>query len=245
MLKVLTSAGEIAAARQVLDERGWSALTPAWQAWPRRIGRKLGLPISLAVGDRSKSWDVRLTLEALDQHVGREAGVLDLGAFACEIPPAAARLGFRPVTGIDLDPRLQSMPAAAGVRYDVGDFYDPPVPAASLGAVTALSVIEHGFQPERLLTMLARVLSPGGVFLASFDYWPDPIDTTDVRLFGMSWTIFSRSALEAWLARAGSVGLEPLGPLEWQQPEPVITFAGRCYTFAWLALRKAEGGKGQ
>jgi SAM-dependent methyltransferase len=238
------SAGEVAAARQALDQRGWSALTPTWQVWPRRIGRKLGLPISLAVGDRRKSWDVRLTLEALNQHVERVAGVLDLGAFACEIPPAAARLGFQPVLGIDLDPRLRGMPVAAGVRYEVGDFYDPPVPAASLGAVTALSVIEHGFQPERLVTMLARVLRPGGVFLASFDYWPDPIDTTDVRLFGMSWTIFSRSVLEAWLAQAAGVGLEPLGPLEWQRPDPVIEFVGRRYTFAWLALRKAEEGEG-
>jgi SAM-dependent methyltransferase len=242
VLKVLTSEDEITAARQALDQRGWSVLTPAWQYWPRRIGRKLGLPIGVAVGDQRKSWDVRLTLEALDQYVAREAGVMDLGAFACEIPLAAARLGYRPVTGIDLDPRLVGMPRPEGVRYEVGDFYEPPLPAASLGAVTALSVIEHGFQPERLLTMLARVLRPGGVFLASFDYWPEPIDTSDVSPFGMSWTIFSRNAVEAWLARATSFGLEPLGPLDWQTTEPVIGFAGRRYTFAWLALRKAGVG---
>jgi len=53
--KVLRTQREIDAARDELERRGLSCLSPGWKALPRRLGLVREVP----VGDRIKSWDVR------------------------------------------------------------------------------------------------------------------------------------------------------------------------------------------
>jgi SAM-dependent methyltransferase len=108
-------------------------------------------------------------------------------------------------------------------------------------AVTAMSSMEHGFDPERLLDEVVRLLRPGGLFIASTDYWPQKVDTSDVTLYGMTWTIFDRSDVEAFLAIAARKGLHPIGPLDFAADEAPIFVHGKHYTFGWLALEKRAG----
>jgi SAM-dependent methyltransferase len=192
----------------------------------------------LAVGDPVKSWDVLLSLRAVKRNVARTEPVLDVGACSSEIPCALRRLGYRALYGIDLDARVRDMPDSDMVTWVQGDMLCTPFRDGFFSAVTATSVIEHGFDPDRLAAEVARLLRSGGIFVASTDYWPDKIDTSNVKPLGMPWTIFSADELRAFIERAGKYGLVPDGELSFGADERVVHYADRDYTFAWLALRK-------
>jgi len=232
---VLKHRGQVAEAREEMRRRGFDCATPFLEKVLRRA-RLLG---GVDVGDRAKSWDVLKTVDFIGSRLPKGAPVLDIGAHQCEVLPALHRLGFTNLTGADLNPRIVSMPHADVIRYLCCDFLDLPVEDGAFAAVTAISVIEHGFDGSRLLAAISRVLKPGGYFLASVDYWPDKIDTSAVREYGMDWRIFSREEIRAFLRQAAEHGLAPAGEAEYEARDRVVTWKGRSYTFAWLALRKS------
>jgi hypothetical protein len=82
------------------------------------------------------------------------------------------------------------------------------------------------------------LLRPGGYFVASFDYWPDKIDTTGTSFFGMDWKIFSEQEVRGFLDEAKFYNLTPRGPVDLSGSDKPINCAERQYTFAWLVLQK-------
>jgi SAM-dependent methyltransferase len=253
MVAVLQSAEENARARATLKQEGLSCLRYGNPFFDRAARRLQPLPrhleplahvaravpgVRLGVGDPRKSWDVLLSARAVERSVPKTEPVLDIGALSSEILCSLHRLGYRVLYGLDLDARVRDMPLSDGITWVQGDMLSTPFRDGYFSAVTATSVIEHGFDADRLLAEVARVLRPGGIFVASMDYWPEKIDTSGVDLFGMPWTIFSADDLRALIERAGSHGLVPNGELSLGAGEPTVHFAGRDYTFAWLALRR-------
>lgn len=227
----LRSLEQVNAAERELHDRGLV----------RRPGALRRLRPSPFRSDPLKSWDILRTLDAILAEVPRDAPVLDVGSFASAIPPALAGAGYTAVSGIDLDPRVTEMPAADRVDYVVGDLMETEWPDGRFAAITAISVIEHGFDADRLLAEAARLLVPGGLFLFSTDYWPEKIDTSDTPLFGMEWTIFSAPEIEDLVQRGRVHGLAPgaepgLAPRD--VGDPPIDFAGRRYTFLQGALAR-------
>ena len=85
---------------------------------------------------------------------------------------------------------------------------------------------------------MSRLLKPRGYFIASFDYWPEKIDATGVKLFGMDWKIFSRQDVTDFIEHAGVYGLAPVGELHYDGQEATVKYGDRKYTFGWLALEK-------
>jgi 2-polyprenyl-3-methyl-5-hydroxy-6-metoxy-1,4-benzoquinol methylase len=233
--EALQSMAQIRQARAELERSRLSFIQPEWL---RFLSRKI--LNRLNVGDRIKSWDVLKTTRFLEQHVPRDEPVLDIGAYASEIICILHRLGYSRLAGVDLNPRLNEMPFADFIDYRVSDFMTTPFTAQSFAVITAISVIEHGFQPAALLTEVTRLLKPGGLFIASFDYWPEKIDTSDMCVFDLSWTIFSQPEVQAFVAQAQLYNLVPYGTLDYMAARPIMTFAGRHYTFAWLALTKVK-----
>lgn len=234
MLEVLQSKDQIKAARETMKRQGRSVLEGRLAKAMRRLGISKGLP----VGDLVKSWDVARTLDFIDTHLPRDARILDLGTYCSEVPVSLARMGFTGVHGVDLNPNVTAMPHADCVQYSVSDFMNTPFPSASFDAVTAISVIEHGYEPERLFAELGRLLRPGGYFIASFDYWPEKVNTGSMRFFDMSWLIFSQQDVELMLDVAKRHGFSPAGELHPQSDERAIHCMGYDYTFGWLVLRK-------
>ncbi|MNC93718.1 hypothetical protein D3C83_104090 [compost metagenome] len=55
----------------------------------------------------------------------------------------------------------------------------------------------------------------------------------------MSWTIFSKSEVEQFIALAKGRGLVPFGTLDFSASEKPISCFGRDYTFGWLVLTKS------
>lgn len=235
-MSVLQNEAQIKQARTELERRGLSSVDPP----ARQLLRKLRLSSAVAIGDVLKSWDVLRSIELIEQRVPRSGAILDIGAFASEIPIALYRLGYRNLAGVDLNPKLPASPHADVIRYEIADFMQTPFAAASFDAITAISVIEHGFQSQRLLQEMTRLLRPGGLFIASFDYWPEKIATGGQKLFGLDWLIFSEPETRAFIEEARAHGLVPTGPMSFAAAERPINCVGRDYTFGWLALEKSK-----
>jgi SAM-dependent methyltransferase len=234
-MEVLQAELQIAQAREELTRRGISFTDSRLRSLMRRVGflREVG------VGDVVKSWDVLSTLIFIGEHVGKEDPILDIGCYASEIIVALHKTGYSDLTGIDLDPNLRKMPYADSIRYEIGNFTQTGFDSASFRAITSISVIEHGFNGQALLKEMSRLLKPGGYFIASFDYWPEKINTSDVKFFGMDWKIFSRNEVVDLIKLAAAYGLTPVGELKYTAKERAIDCGGRQYTFAWMVLEKA------
>ena len=235
-VEVLKSRNDVANARAEMKRRGIDCAS----SFADRVLRKLGLIKGVNVGDRGKSWDVLKTVRFIEENLPKEAPILDIGAHECEILPVLHRLGYADLTGLDLNPRIREMPHAGAIRYLPADFMEVPCGDGSFGCVTAISVIEHGFDAERLLTEMARIIRPGGFFITSVDYWPEKIDTAGVDAYGMDWIIFSREDLRSFLMQAEGFGLNPVGDLDFESGDRVANWMGRSYTFAWMALKKSR-----
>lgn len=234
MVEVLKSRNDIEVARRELLLRKLSFTSPWW----KRLARKASMWNGIDVGDLVKSWDVLKTVHFIENNVGRNASILDLGAFASELPCILHKLNYSKVVGIDLNPDIRKMPYANSVRYEVADFMHTPFTNESFDIITAISVIEHGYNAQALLRELSRLLRVGGYFVASFDYWPEKINSDGIMIFGMDWRIFSEREVRSFLQEAGQYGLIPAGEVDLDSAERAINSAGKDYTFAWLVLRK-------
>lgn len=234
MVEVLRSRTDIELARRELNRRKLSFTSPWW----KRFARKAGAWNGIEVGDQVKSWDVLKTVHFIEMNVPISASILDLGAFASELPCILHRLNYSNVVGVDLNPDIRNMPYANSVRYEVADFMHTPFTNESFDVITAISVIEHGYNAQALLREVSRLLRPGGYFVASFDYWPEKIKSDGILIFGMDWRIFSEQEVRSFIQEAREYGLMLLGNLDLESTERAISCAGRDYTFAWLVLHK-------
>ncbi len=233
-VEVLKSRTDIKLARRELNRRKLSFTKPWW----KRLTRKTNVSGAIEVGDELKSWDVFKTVTFIEKHLARDASILDMGAFASEVPCILHNLNYSNLVGVDLNPNIRDMPYSSSVRYEVADFMHTPFPNESFDIITAISVIEHGYNGQALLRELSRLLRPAGYFVASFDYWPEKIDSAGIKIFGMDWRIFSAEEVRSFIREADEYGLIPPGHIDLDTAEKPIRSAERDYTFAWLVLRK-------
>lgn len=233
-VEVLRSRAEIENARRELHRRGLSFTSSRW----KRFARKTRISRAVDVGDNLKSWDVLKTVHFIEHNVSQSAPILDIGAFASELPCILHKMHYSNLTGIDLNPDIKKMPYADTVRYEGSDFVHTHFADESFQAITAISVIEHGFNSALLLAEISRLLRPQGYFIASFDYWPDKVDTDGISFFGMDWKIFSQEEVRALFSDAAEYNLRPYGRINLEAEEKPIGCSHREYTFAWLVLQK-------
>jgi hypothetical protein len=91
---------------------------------------------------------------------------------------------------------------------------------------------------------ISRLLRPGGYFVASFDYWPEKIDTSGVTFFGKERLIFSEREVRGFIEEAKS--FNPTTPLKIDLvgADRRIKCANKEYTFAWSVLQKTPASIG-
>lgn len=220
MLLTLKSSADNDQARQRLEQKKCSAL-------------------SYGIGDKFKSWDLEIAIDIIDQNLKKNSNILDIGSFCSEMCPSLSMLGYKNLYAIDLNAKILEQPFADRIHYAVGDFYHTAAPDASFHAVTAISVIEHGYDPDTMFAEISRVLKSGGLFIASYDYWPEKISTQHVVSFGMDWIIFSRTEVESMIEHAAKYDLELLGTQrDYASNEPHIRYNGFNYTFGLVVFKK-------
>jgi SAM-dependent methyltransferase len=233
-IEVLARPAENKVARTEMRRRGLDFATPRIGRWLRKT-HLLG---GVSVGLPTKSWDVLRTLEILNQRVDKKSPILDLGAHTSEVLLGLLKLGFSDLTGIDLNPEVAQMPGREHIKYVTGDLMQTPFSSESFGAITAISVVEHGFSAPKMFAEVSRLLKVGGYFVGSTDYWPEKISTKDMVLYGTDWTIFSREEMLKFVEEAGKYQLAPVGPIHLDAVEPATRWYKRDYTFAWFAFQK-------
>jgi SAM-dependent methyltransferase len=190
---------------------------------------------------RWKTWDVLKVAQFVLQHVPeRETRILDAGCNGSPILEVLHSEGYRKLFGIDFDDAAP--PMAPGLVFHLGDLMNTPWPDGHFGAVSCVSVIEHGFDQEKLLREMARVLARGGYLLISTDYCDPKMDTSGVDrriTYGMPWTIFCRQEIEEFVRAAGRFGLTLTEPIRWDQEDRLVGHSGQRYSFIFLAFQRS------
>jgi SAM-dependent methyltransferase len=233
-LEILQEKRQIDAARQEMVARGISTMASPLYG----VLRRFGLVSGIAIGDRVKSWDILTTINFLERNANKGDPILDIGCYASEILLALHKLGYSNLTGVDLNPNLQKMPFADRIRFEQANFLKTPFKDASFKIITSISVIEHGYDGAALFKEMSRLLQPGGVFIASFDYWQEKVDTAGIKFFDMDWIIFSEIDVQKMIKNAAEEGLYPAGDIQFGGRDKTIHCGGKDYTFGWLALKK-------
>ena len=114
--------------------------------------------------EHGDNWDDVLFREQILQELRPTHSLLDLGAGAGIVPQMDFRGLAARTCGVDQDERVRENPFVDEGKVGVGE--DIPYEEESFNVVIADNVLEHLDDPESVFTEVARVLKPGGRFLA-------------------------------------------------------------------------------
>ncbi len=81
----------------------------------------------------------------------------------------------------DLNKGIYKMPFQEKINYKVANFMDYHPKNKMYKVVSAVSVIEHGFNKLKFLKSMSKIIIPGGFLMISFDYWDDKIDKLKLK----------------------------------------------------------------
>jgi uncharacterized membrane protein YbhN (UPF0104 family)/SAM-dependent methyltransferase len=200
--------------------------------------RRLRLPLH---HDRPKNWDALGAIAAVLAATKPQEPVLDAGsARYSPVLPWLRLYGYTDLTGINLE--FGRTVRRDGVVFRHGDVTDTGLAEGSVGAVTCMSVIEHGVPVEGFLRESARILRPGGVLVVSTDFDAAPPDTTGKIAYGTAVHIFSPAEIRHLVDRAATFGLRLSGELgDLQHPQRPVHWRrqGLDYTFIRLTFERA------
>jgi SAM-dependent methyltransferase len=237
-MEVLQNYKQVVDARKKLKEKNISFIDSSFIIRLRNLLRKLGLKNQISIGDIAKSWDILSFIQFIEKKVPKNEPILDIGCYCSEFVVALDALGYKKLSAVDLNPGISYMPAQNRINYEVSDFMSYKPKVKNFRVISAISVLEHGFDRKRFLKSMSRILMPNGYLFISFDYWDKKIDTSKTRLFDMEWTIFSSNEVRELIEEAKEFNLFPINEPSFKCDEKAITHAGYKYTFGQIIFKK-------
>jgi SAM-dependent methyltransferase len=115
--------------------------------------------------DRGEGWDDALYRAAVLRHAHPDASALDLGAGRGANPATAFREEVREVFGVDVDDAVLENQDVDDARV-IGEDGRIPYEDERFDLIVSSYVLEHVEDPVSFFSEVARVLRPGGVFVA-------------------------------------------------------------------------------
>ena len=135
--------------------------------------------ISVAGNDPAR-WGFRLDAIARFKQSG---ALLDLGCSAGSFLESMHGDSWR-LFGIEMSAKAaRTAEARSGAQVFVGDILDAQFPRESFDVVTCFDVLEHVYEPRRVMQRIAEWLKPGGIFYVLV---PN-IDSAEARVFRSYW----------------------------------------------------------
>jgi SAM-dependent methyltransferase len=235
-IRVLQNANEYMEARSRLDASGWDVRRQLRERFVYALRNRRLLQV-----DVRKSWEIAWFAEVLNGSLGHDEIVIDVGGVHSELPWVLHLAGFRHLHSCDIDPKVLRMPFGRHITYHVGQLDSLAVGDGTVGAITAVSTLEHGVDVDHFFRTASRLLRPGGLLCLSTDYWPTKIHVSGTTIFGLPWAIHDRAEARGLIDRALDAGLITAdGGQEVPNVEDAcIEFSGRSYTFLGAVFSKA------
>lgn len=115
-------------------------------------------------GDYGANWDDERLREAILRHLRSHMVVLDVGAGTGRVKQMNFRGVVKWVVGVDPDPRVSRNPFLDEAHVALADRL--PFQNEQFDVVFSDNVLEHLDSPQNVLLEIARVLKPGGYFIA-------------------------------------------------------------------------------
>jgi len=136
--------------------------------------------ISAAGENPAKRWRTRKA--DLAQHK-QSGALLDLGCSSGSFLESMRSESWK-LYGIEMSPDCaRAAEARCGAQVFVGNILDAPFRFETFDVITCFDVLEHLFEPRRVMEKVANWLKPGGIFFVQV---PN-IDSAEARVFGSYW----------------------------------------------------------
>jgi SAM-dependent methyltransferase len=133
-----------------------------------------------AAGDNPARWGFRLDAIARFRKSG---ALLDLGCSAGSFLEAIRSESWK-LCGIEMSAKAaRTAEGRTGAKIFVGDILDAQFPRESFDVITCFDVLEHVYEPRRVIQRIAEWLKPGGIFYVLV---PN-IDSAEGRVFRSYW----------------------------------------------------------
>ena len=236
-MKILSKYNQLTETRNMLKKEG---LSFAYSNNVSYLLKRLNLPI-IQIGEFNKSWDIYNSLDFINNNLAKDAKILDVGCYGSEILLTLYKSGFKNIHGIDTNPKIKKMPYSNKINYHVGNLFENKFQSSSFDCITSISVIEHGYDEKKFFTEFSRLLKKDGYLILTFDYWDTKIKTDNIKMFDLSWNIFSKKEVKSMIINAKEkYNLELVGNENFEFEDAVINCANKNYTFAWLVFKKID-----
>jgi len=133
-----------------------------------------------AAGDNPARWKERKADLAQHKHSG---ALLDLGCSSGSFLEFMRSDSWK-LYGIEMSAEgARAAEKRSGAQVFVGNIVDAPFPRESFDLITCFDVLEHLYEPRRVMARVGEWLKPGGVFYVQV---PN-VDSAEARVFGSYW----------------------------------------------------------
>ena len=243
MIEVLKTKEQIRKARSQLKNAGLDSSTKL----VRRIYQVLYLIRFRKPAEQvaiNKSWDVLTILKTIQRlKPDKNSLIYDMGSYNCEIPLALWWSGYRNIMAADFNPIGRAINWYGNkIQFRQENFYKSTVSPHSLDVITALSVIEHGFEQVSFFKVCHGLLKPGGLVLITTDFHAEKIKISpEFKIFNLSYMIFSNEEVLKLVEDAKLNGFELISnelQNDWDKSDYPIEFIGNQMSFVFLGFKK-------
>ena len=204
---------------------------------------KLGI---LLHNDYQKNWDTLKALYYVIKATGPTSNILDAGGgLHSPILNTLSMFKYNNLYACDVvDVNYSPERFSKLIKFSLQNIENTDYPDEFYDAVTCLSVVEHGIDPNKFFAEMCRIVKKDGLLIITTDYWPEYIDCSGIYPYGPDapeMKVYTARDIKALVQIGNAYGFELCTPLILDVEEKAVRWdeVDREYTFIFLALKKS------